>query len=390
MGGMLFDYDNDGDLDIYLTHDAKQENILYQNDGNAHFINVAEEAGVDYQGFGMGVDFADFNNDGHLDMYITNLFENTLYFNNGDGTFSDISTKAKVDDYGMGWGVICLDVDNDSYQDIYAINNSFYSPHPNVLYRNENGDGDFTNVSTGTPLESMFAGYGGACTDINNDGNLDIFVINSGRFGGNQLFLNESDGGNWITVKLVGTKSNRSGIGSRVEVQTENIALIDEVAAGTGYLSQNSLKLHFGLGDEDLIQKITLRWPSGITEIYENIPANKSYEFVEGEGIVFNEDVVTSLYDLNPSNISIQVFPNPFSKNLRIRFSNLLDSYINISLVDLSGRKLKSLDMNNTFESDQLIELDDLNLFSGIKEGTYILQINSKSFSAFKLINRVY
>ena len=127
MGGMLFDYDNDGDLDIYLTHDGKDPNILYENDGTARFTDVSSQAGVDYAGFGMGVDFADFNRDGHLDIYITNLLENVLLLNNGDKTFTNISEDANVDDVGMGWGINCLDYDNDGWQDVYIVNNSFYA-----------------------------------------------------------------------------------------------------------------------------------------------------------------------------------------------------------------------------------------------------------------------
>ncbi|RMD73627.1 MAG: VCBS repeat-containing protein, partial [Bacteroidetes bacterium] len=169
MGAVFFDYDNDGDPDLYLTHDAHQPYILYQNDGTGHFTDVSAAAGVNYAGQGMGVCTGDINHDGWLDIYITNLSFNTLYLNNGDGTFTDISDAAGVTDPGMGWGCTFLDCDNDTWPDIYMANDSYFSPLPNVLYRNR-GDLTFENISEGTPLASMFAGYAVAVADFDHNG----------------------------------------------------------------------------------------------------------------------------------------------------------------------------------------------------------------------------
>jgi hypothetical protein len=135
MGAIFFDYDKDNDPDLYLVHDG-QPNILYKNIGGGRYVDVSTEAGVDYEGFGMGVDIGDVNQDGWMDLYITNLYENVLFLNNGDGTFTNASQKAQVEDYGMGWGTNFLDFNNDGLQDIYVTNDSYFSDYPNVLYKN--------------------------------------------------------------------------------------------------------------------------------------------------------------------------------------------------------------------------------------------------------------
>ena len=154
MGCAFFDYDNDGDQDLYLVHDFEAPNILYQNDGTGVFTNVATQVGVDLAKHGMGVDVADINNDGWLDMYITDLNENVLFLNNTDGTFTNIAEAAGVGDTGMGWSTMFLDFDNDGWQDIYVVNDSQFSPRPNVLYRN-NGDLTFQTVDVGGPISKQ-------------------------------------------------------------------------------------------------------------------------------------------------------------------------------------------------------------------------------------------
>ncbi|RMG29226.1 MAG: VCBS repeat-containing protein, partial [Bacteroidetes bacterium] len=138
MGTVIFDYDKDGDPDLYLVHDGREPNLLYENDGTGRFMEVAARAGVNTQSFGMGVDIGDINNDGWMDIYIANLGPNILLLNNGDGTFANISQLAGVEDAGMGWGTNLLDYDNDGLLDMYVANDFDFSPHPyyNVLYRN--------------------------------------------------------------------------------------------------------------------------------------------------------------------------------------------------------------------------------------------------------------
>jgi len=336
MGAVFFDYDRDQDPDLYLTHDAHQPYILYQNDGTGHFTDVSAQSNTNYAGQGMGVDFGDANNDGWLDLYITNLSDNTLLLNQGDGTFLDVSQSAGITDPGMGWGTTFLDFDNDGRPDIFMVNDSYFSPLPNVLYRNLGSSGgipQFEPLSGDTLLASMEASYGTACADFNNDGLLDLFVANRNGALGNQLLINQTPGaGNWVKFHLRGKESNRFGIGAQLTLESGTLLCTDELAAGSGYASQNSPLLHFGLGDAPAIDRITVRWPSGQVDTYENLPANTTYTLHEGEGLV-TSTLETSL------DASLVVYPNPTADRIFLQPSETLTD-LRFRLLDAAGRIL--------------------------------------------------
>ena len=376
MGSVFFDYDNDGDLDIYLTHDNNQPNILYQNQGNARFIDVSVRSGTNYAGFGMGVDVSDFNRDGWLDIYITNLYENTLLINNGDGTFSDHSLSSGTDDFGMGWGTNILDYDNDGWPDIYVVNNSFFSDYPNILYKN-NGDLTFSDVSTGTELESRFAGYGSATFDMENDGDLDIIVSNSGSKGGVELFVNEGNDNHWIGFSLKGMTSNKSAIGVRAEVYVNDITLIDEITAGTGYASQSSLKLHFGLGDISMVDSVIFRWPSGQIDKYYDLPADQYYKSTEAESL-FRFDEITSTSDQITLE-ELQAFPNPTSNRLMIKLPTDYQKAVEYTMIDNLGQLVRQGTIID--DSDEL-DIEDLS------PGLYLLKVNYEKAIHVKRIRK--
>ena len=337
MGSVFIDYDNDGDLDIYLTHDANQPNILYRNNGNLTFTNVSAATGANHASQAMGVDFADINHDGHFDFYITNLSFNSLLLNNGAGLFSNIAQQAGCADVGMGWGVVFFDYDNDGYKDIYMSNDSYFSPHPNILYRN-NGDNTFSIVSQGTALHSMYGGYGVACGDVNGDGWLDLMLANSGN-DGNQLFLNQNFNINkWVKVKLTGTQSNRAAIGARIRVTAGGKNYIDEVTAGSGYAAQNSFTQHFGLGQAEVIDSLHVRWPSGLQEVFTNLDVNRTYYITEGESIS-----TTSVQNQLKQAAGAQLFanaPNPFGGETLLSFHLEKAQNARLSITDLHGRTI--------------------------------------------------
>lgn len=331
MGSMLFDFDNDNDLDIYLSHDAKQPNKLYENMGNGTFEEVGAKTKTNVEVFGMGTEFADFNNDGLFDIYLCNLFENTLLINQGDGTFKDISSSSSTNDSGMGWGVTSLDYNNDSYTDIYIANNSYYSPHPNLIYKN-NGDLSFESIAE-EPTASMFAGYGVASGDLNHDGSLDIVLANSGENGGLQIFKNMSNiESKWVQVKLKGIISNLNAIGARIKVKTSYGVQVRQVAAGTGYVSQNSMTQHFGLGAVEHIDELTIYWPSGVIDVYENLEINTIHTFEEGK------NTITSNETKNFKNENLIVYPNPSSSY--IYFNQKVGD---VWLHDLKGKRIDKL-----------------------------------------------
>jgi len=374
MGSMFFDYDNDGEQDLYLTHDGNQPYILYQNDGAGNFTDVSEASGTDYAGQGMGVDFGDVNNDGWLDIYITNMSYNTLLLNNGaDGngevTFTDVSDQAMVTDAGMGWGTTFLDFDNDGFQDIYMVNDGYFAPYPNILYRNK-GDNTFEIVSENTPLANMHATYGVACTDMNNDGMVDIFVVNNGHGDGNQLFQNNTNSsGNWLKVKTVGTISNRAAIGTRVTIEAGGKIFTDEVSGGTGYASQNSQTLHFGLGDVDKIDKMTIRWANGLVETYEDLKTNELLIVVENESLSVNTN------DPQAFGLIANNFPNPVVGMLNVYLETQRPQSLQVYVSDLSGKRIANL-----FSGDLKMEARLLQWSPPVSSGIYFLTIESKEF----------
>jgi hypothetical protein len=313
MGSLFFDYDNDGDLDLYLTHDANQPNILYRNDGTGHFEDVSVPSGANIAAQGMGVDFADINYDGFFDLYITNLYENVLLLSNGDGTFTETGGPAGVDDLGMGWGTVFLDYDNDGFSDIYVSNDTYFAPFDNLLYRNL-GNATFEIVSEGTPLSSPMAGYGVATGDVNSDGKPDLLLVNAGSQDGNQLFLNSTENGHhFVKVRLRGTESNAAAIGARVTVEANGQVQMDEVCAGMGYASQNSFTLHFGLGEATVLDRLSIRWPNGAVETYEGLAVDQHYFVTEGEGWVTNAPPTAKAAN------EMKIWPNPAIEKLWVQ-----------------------------------------------------------------------
>lgn len=348
MGVAFFDYDKDNDPDLYLTHDG-QPNILYKNVGGGRFVDVSAEAGVDFKGFGMGVDVGDVNKDGWLDLYITNLYENVLFLNKGDGTFTDASKKAQVEDYGMGWGTNFLDFNNDGLIDIYVSNDSYFSDYPNVLYKNM-GDSTFSEMDQEYEVCSRMAGYGSAVADINRDGFVDLVVANSGTKDYLQLFVNQSKEGNWIGFKLEGVKSNPAAVGARVELVDENGVLhVDEINAGSGYASMNSLILHFGLGEATRIQSGIIVWPNSPKQEIRALEQGHYYKIVEGEVPVILEQTVTNTQETVFELEAVQLFPNPATEQLQIEMVVKEASELLIGLVNQNGQLVAPLRKEQLF-----------------------------------------
>jgi len=294
LGVAFADYDNDGDQDLYVANDSNP-NILFRNNGDKTFTNTNVTEYRSHTGdtrSGMGVAWGDYDNDGDFDLFVNNWQDENsiLYRNNGDGTFRDISASAGVFDVTVGrtcWGTEFFDYDNDGYLDLF-IACGHIDPGPNeapgqpdILLRN-NGDGTFMDVSEITGISQLppKVSRGVACGDYDNDGDIDIFIVNNGE----PPRLLRNDGGNknnWLKVKTVGVKSNKDGIGARVTVTSDSFIQIREVSAGSSYLSQNSLEVEFGLGQRNKVDSIKIRWPSGIIQKLENVSVNQTITVVE-------------------------------------------------------------------------------------------------------------
>ena len=303
LGVIWGDYDNDGWPDFYVANDAGP-NYLYHNKHDGTFEEVGMLSGVALSGDGqeqgsMGVDWGDYLHQGRLSMLVTNFTEqpDTLYRNLGKSTFSDVSLPAKLMQPTfplVGWGTAFFDMDNDSWLDILVANGHVYPQvdsiagsasyrQPIQLFRNHR-DGTFEDVSSTLSQILQQSRRGAAFGDINNDGNVDVVLLNLGT--SPSLLLNQGGNSNHrVLFKLVGTRSNRMAIGARVMVKAGRLVQFSEVRGGGSYLSQNDPRLHFGLGAEARISEVEIRWPNGNLELLKDLPADNIYTLVEGAGV---------------------------------------------------------------------------------------------------------
>jgi hypothetical protein len=301
-----YDFDNDGWPDIYVAVDS-EPSILFHNNHDGTFTDVAVMAGSAYsenghEQAGMGVGVADYDCDGWFDIFKTNFADDTsnLYHNNGDGTFSDVSFAAGVgiNNQYVAWGCGFLDFDNDGWPDIMQINGHVYPEidthdigqnykNPRLVYKNL-GNGKFKDVSSamGPGITEQFSSRGAAFGDYDNDGDIDVLILNMSDLPS----LLRNDGGNkqnWIKIKLIGTKCNRTAIGARVRVVTGNHSQMDEVHSGGSVMSQSDLRLHFGLGKAPTVDLIEVKWPTTQKiEKFAQVKANQIITIREGGGIV--------------------------------------------------------------------------------------------------------
>ena len=303
LGVLWGDYDGDGDQDIYVANDSRA-NYLFQNRGDGSFEEVGLLAGVAMSEdgnaqAGMGVALGDYDRDGDLDLFVTNFSDdyNTLYRNMGQGTFRDVSYSAQVGFSSrqyLGWGTHFADLDNDGWPDLFVANGHVYPQvedfeigtsyrQGKLAYRNR-GDGTFEDVSGkwGADLNKPSASRGAAFADYDQDGDIDIAVNNlDGR---PQLFRNEGGDsrGNWISIKLRGVRSNRDAIGARVTLVSPGGRQLQEVQSGLSFQSSNDLRLHFGLGKDESVSELRVRWPSGEVQSFADLKAGVRYLLEEG------------------------------------------------------------------------------------------------------------
>jgi hypothetical protein len=300
LGVICSDFDEDGLVDIFVANDSTP-NFLYHNNGDGTFKEIAFTSGTAVNESGseqgsMGISLGDYDHDGRLDLFITNFDDeyNILYHNDGKGSYSDVSFRANVAKVSLpyvGWGTGFLDYDNDGWVDLFVANGHVYPQRDHYRQReflhHNNHDGTFTEVAgqSGAALGEERVGRGVAVGDIDNDGDVDV-VVND-LDGSPQLLRNDGgNAGNSLLVKLVGTKSNRDGIGARVKVVAGDLTQVDEVFSGGSYLSQNDLRLHFGFGQRTKVDLVEVRWPSGVVEKLTNVNVNKILTIKEGKGMV--------------------------------------------------------------------------------------------------------
>ena len=290
------DFDNDGDLDLFVCHSRGAANSLFRNDGAGQFVEVAAATGLGEVGESIGAAWGDYDNDGDLDLFVTNgrllgaTMQNFFYRNKGDGTFERITTGALAEDVDHFVSCAWVDYDNDGWLDLFLTVIGPGVPQSsslkNRLYLNR-GDGTFAKITQGSLVTDGGNAVGCAWGDYDNDGFPDAFVAFGGIFSPqrNGLYRNNGNSNSWIKVRCVGTVSNRSAIGTKVRV----LATINgtsrwqmrQIVGGEGFASFNSLDVVMGLGDATNISTLRIEWPSGLVQEFHNVAAKQTLVMVE-------------------------------------------------------------------------------------------------------------
>jgi hypothetical protein len=322
------DADNDGFDDLYVACDFGTDRFFHNN-GNGTFTDITEKAiGFDTKK-GMNVDWADYDNDGLLDIYVTNITDdymregNFLWHNNGNLTFTDVSHETGTDETGWGWGAKFFDYDNDGWMDLYVVNGwvsagkESYVPDifqmvikPGIdfadarnwppmgnktlsgyekkrLFHNEKGQ-IFKDEAARHGVDSVKDGRGIAVADFDNDGRLDLFVANANSepylYRNTAPGPNQPGGNHWAAFALQGTRSNKTAVGAQVRLTAGGMTRLQFINGGNSFAGQSSSRVHFGLGDVTKIDQIEVRWPAGEKEVFTNVTADKLNTIVEGSG----------------------------------------------------------------------------------------------------------
>ena len=276
MGAIATDYDRDGDVDLYLTHDANRANLLLDNDGHGRFRDLAVPRGVAVAANGMGVDVADVDADGRPDFYVTNLYENNLLLSGGrfPPYYRDRATERGCEDRGMSWGVRVFDADHDGLLDVYVANETYFRvdgrDRPNVLYRGL-PDGTYEDVAAG-PLLSPYSDFGMATADFDNDGDLDIAIATSGG-DGCQVFRNDSRGGNAVVIRTGLHNAQATayfGAGRRQWAETHG---------GSGFAAQSAGLWHFGIADAVQVDSLVVETSAGQRDVFYDVAAGGQFRY---------------------------------------------------------------------------------------------------------------
>ena len=362
---IIFDYNNDGFQDIYISNDKPDNlNILYKNNGDGTFDDVSE-----YSGAGIGINamtttIGDYNNDGWFDIYITNTPEgNELLRNNGDGTFTNVAEATATTFNSVGWGAVFLDADSDGLLDLYVSSDfdgsvgSFLSA---AFYHQQNNETFIIPENIGFQDDTRKS-YTNAIGDINNDGKPDIVVGND--IEPNFLWANTTvNENNWLKVKLEGVISNRDGIGNTIEINIDGQSQYRYTLAGEGYLSQNSFYEFFGMGNATEVDYVKVTWTAtGEIEIINNIAANQAIIIKEGSGVLSSEN--------NLKETTFSLYPNPSSNGI-FKLSVLNQEKVSVQVFDISGRLITK--KNNLKDNEQI------NL-SQYQKGIYIAKLSSET-----------
>ncbi len=374
------DFDNDGHVDIYVTNEENQNNALYKGSSDGSFTKITGLNIVSEGGNSTSSNWEDIDNDGDFDLFIANYASqnNFLYMNNGDGTFTKVTQSPVTSDGGSSFGSSLGDIDNDGDLDLYVTNAFTGSAQTNNFLYINNGDGTFIKDTSNVTKDGGWS-YGCAFGDYDNDGYLDLFVAKCYQANeNNTLFKNQGGTNNWLKIDLKGTTSNSSAIGSIVKMKStidgNSVWQMRKVSGQNGYCGQ-TLQLHFGLADANMADSIVVIWPTGIQEVFTNQSANESITIVEDSTLSdvsesFNENLDFELH---------QNFPNPFNPSTQIKFTLKESSLANLAVYNSLGEKLTTLFDGLANSGINTIDFSPADLPSGVY--FYVLSTRSSVLS---------
>lgn len=394
--GLWGDYDNDGDLDLYVVNGyfAVFENFLYRNDGKGNFTKITTGRLVtDVEG-SSGGSWGDYDNDGYLDMYVTNGINsapNSLYHNNRDGTFTKITTGNIVTDRGHSIGSSWVDYDNDGDLDLFVAN---ALGQKNVLYRND-GNSAFTNVTSGAIVNDIDWSFGCSWADYDNDGDQDVIVTNGGfyRPGRNFVYQNDGNLNKWISLQCKGTVSNASAIGAMIRIKAtiagKAVWQMRQISGQSGFLGQNSLTPQFGLGNTTMIDSLVVNWPSGKKLVQTNVAPNQFLKIVEESTTAVSDEQLPA----TPSRYRLaDNYPNPFGSGATfsaagtaIEFELARAGAVKLEIYDLLGQKIRTLVDQTRTAGVHRVVWDGKNDFGKtVASGIYLYGMTTSDFKVTK------
>lgn len=377
----FFDYDNDGDVDIYLANDfCPWENILYSNDGDGTFTNVSATSGADLNILAMSTTIDDYDEDGDLDIYVTNIANtctaetstvgSAFLSNNGDATYTEIASSNGTSFNGVSWGASFIDADNDGDKDLLVCSSNTTSSNTQITtYYEQDQNGQFI-IPTNTGLENDTAfSYGNAIGDINNDGYPDVIVLNTVNAPIYLLQNIVTNDNSWLKVTLQGTVSNTMGIGAVIKIVVDGETHYNYTLCGEGYISQNSGSEFFGLGSATNIDAVEVYWPSGTIDRVEDITINQTMVIEEGEYPLSIDEISTN---------QIQIYPNPTTSKIYV---DNIQGFENgtYTVYDTLGRVVLIDDINTS-----TLEVN----MTSLKKGIYFLKIIQGEISSIHKILR--
>jgi len=338
----FFDYNDDKWPDIYIANDRQKRNTLLQNN-NGVFEDVSVQCNAAIEIDAMNVGIADIDNNGLSDIYVTNtpsgsaLLKCTVEEGTNHVTYSDEADERGIGYYGVGWGANFLDADNDGWQDLYVCGMlSGSDVISNEMYINDK-TGHFNQTTTGFVGDTVTS-FVNAIGDFNNDGYPDIMVSNSNYYN-SQLWTSDKGDNNYIKIELQGVKSNRDGIGSKIEVFSDGLKQMKFTHSGIAFMGQNSNSQIFGIGSATTVDSVKITWPTGHIDLIEELTINEKVHIVEGQstsGIIsVDEDVMLSTsIEEHENKSNFEIWPNPANEMITIESST---SIITIDIIDISG-----------------------------------------------------